>query len=171
MTVVIKRILVSGLVASATSTAALALLAQKEGRGGGQPLNATSHWLHGKKAAGIKSLDVSHTAVGFATHTAATIFWAVFFEGWIAARRPKRGVPLIKDALLMSVVAAAVDYGATPKRFTPGWEFVLSKKSMAFAYAAMAVGLAAGALINDAADARGVRVRPPLAHLKISNKR
>jgi hypothetical protein len=44
-------------------------------------------------------------------------------------------------------VAAAVDYGATPTRFTPGWEFVLSKRSMAATYAAMALGLAAGALM------------------------
>ena len=45
----------------------------------------------------------------------------------------------------MSGFAAIVDYGATPKRFTPGWEFVLTKRSMTFAYIAMAFGLAAGA--------------------------
>ena len=53
----------------------------------------------------------------------------------------------------MSAVAAAVDYGATPKRFTPGWEFVLSKKGMAFAYAGLAVGMAAGALLTQSARA------------------
>jgi len=47
---------------------------------------------------------------------------------------------------VMSVVAAAVDYGPTPKRFTPGWEFVLSKRGMAVAYAGLALGLAVGAL-------------------------
>jgi hypothetical protein len=49
----------------------------------------------------------------------------------------------------MSAIAAAVDYIATPKRFTPGWEFVLSKRSMAATYAAMALGMAAGALITQ----------------------
>ena len=43
----------------------------------------------------------------------------------------------------MAAVAAAVDYGATPKRFTPGWELVLSKRSMASVYAAMAAGFVA----------------------------
>ena len=51
------------------------------------------------------------------------------------------------SALVVSAVAAAVDYGATPKRFTPGWEYVLSKRAMAVAYAAMAFGLAAGTLV------------------------
>ena len=48
---------------------------------------------------------------------------------------------------MVSAIAAAVDYGATPKRFTPGWELVLSKRAMAAAYLAMAAGLAVGALV------------------------
>jgi hypothetical protein len=40
-----------------------------------------------------------------------------------------------------------VDYEATPKRFTPGWELVLSKRSMAATYVAMALGLAAAAML------------------------
>ena len=51
--------------------------------------------------------------------------------------------------MVMSAIAAAVDYTITPKRFTPRWEFVLSKRSMAVAYAAMDLGLAAGALITQ----------------------
>jgi hypothetical protein len=50
----------------------------------------------------------------------------------------------------MSAIAAAIDYGATPKRLTPGWELVLSKRSMAATYGAMALGLAAGALVARA---------------------
>src|SRR3954468_4959881 len=37
-----------------------------------------------------------------------------------------------------------------PKRLTPGWELVLSKRSMAATYGAMALGLAAGALVARA---------------------
>lgn len=140
--------LISGTVASATSTVALALLARAEGKGALQPVNSTSHWLNGERAALFRGADLAHTAVGYATHHAATVFWAVLFERWVGARRPAAALPLIQDALAMSAFAAAVDYGATPKRFTPGWEFVLSKRSMALAYAAMALGLAAGAVIN-----------------------
>ena len=80
------------------------------------------------------------------------MFWAVLFEHWVGVRRPAAALPLVRDALAMSAIAAAVDYGVTPKRFTPGWEFVLSKRSMAAAYAAMALGLAAGAWINRRPD-------------------
>ena len=108
-----------------------------------QPVNATSHWLNGDAAAEVAGPDVRHTGVGFATHAAATFFWATLFEAWVG-RRPRSSVRLAAEAAAMSAVAAAVDYLATPKRFTPGWEFVLTKRSMAFAYAAMAAGLAAG---------------------------
>ena len=114
-----------------------------------QPVNSTSHWLNGEQAAAFEGADLTHTAVGYATHHAATIFWAVFFEGWIGWRRPPTGPAMLRDALAMSAIAAAVDYLATPKRFTPGWEFVLSKRSMAATYAAMALGLAAGALMTQ----------------------
>jgi hypothetical protein len=50
----------------------------------------------------------------------------------------------------MSAIAAAIDYGVTPKQLTPGWELVLSKRSMAATYGAMALGLAAGALLARA---------------------
>lgn len=53
---------------------------------------------------------------------------------------------MLRDVMIMSAIAAAVDYGATPKRFTPGWELVVSKKGMAIAYAGLVLGLCAGAL-------------------------
>ena len=140
--------LISGAIASVTSTVALAVVARAEGKGALQPVNSTSHWLNGEQAAAFRGIDLAHTAVGYATHHAATVFWAVLFERWVGARRPVTAMPMVRDALAMSAIAAAVDYGATPKRFTPGWEFVLSKRSMAVAYGAMALGLAAGALVN-----------------------
>jgi branched-chain amino acid transport system permease protein len=44
---------------------------------------------------------------------------------------------------LVFMAVAAVDYTITPHRFTPGWELVLSKRGMALAYAAMALGFVA----------------------------
>ena len=142
----LRRAAVSGSIASATSSLALAALAAGEGKGPLQPVNATSHWLNGERAAGVRRPDLAHTAVGYATHHAATLFWAVLFEGWIA-RRPLAPLPLLARAGAMSALAAAADYKATPRRFTPGWEFVLTRRSMAGAYAAMAAGLAMGALL------------------------
>lgn len=146
----IRDALVSGSYASVGSTIGLALAARQEGKRAVQPLNATSHWLNGQTAAAVEGIDGRHTGVGYATNHAASVFWAVFFEAWLAWRRAAVGpVAMVRDAVVMSAVAAAVDYGATPKRFTPGWEFVLSKKGIALAYAGLALGLAAGALATQ----------------------
>jgi hypothetical protein len=143
-----KSALVTGTIASLVSTTALAALARYEGKSGVQPTNATSHWLHGDEAGRRKSADVAHTAVGYATHHASAVFWALPFELWLA-RSPSQSTPeLLGKAIAMSAVAAAVDYGVTPRRLTPGWELTLSKQSMAAAFASLAIGLAAGALVS-----------------------
>ena len=150
----LRSALVSGSCASLASAAALAVAARFEGRAAIQPINATSHWLNGEDAGSYTGLDGAHTAVGYATNHAASLFWAVFFEAWLAWRRPAGAASMLRDASVMSAIAAAVDYGATPKRFTPGWEFVLSRKGMAFAYAGLAVGLAAGASLTRSSRRR-----------------
>ena len=85
--------LISGTAASFAMTAALALLAKKEDKGALQPINSTSHWLHGEEASSVRSLDVSHTGLGYGTHHVSALFWAVIFERWLATR-PKR-TPLL----------------------------------------------------------------------------
>ena len=122
-----------------------------EGKAAIRPINATSHWLNGDSAASYEGLDAVHTAVGYSTNHAASVFWAVVFEAWCAWRRPVGPLPVLRDAVIMSVIAAAVDYGPTPKRFNPGWELVLSKKGMVVAYAGLALGLGAGALWTQSA--------------------
>jgi hypothetical protein len=142
--------LVTGTAASVVSTAALALLAQAEGKSAVQPTNATSHWLHGDSAALHREPDAAHTLVGYVTHHASALFWAVPFEAWLAARPPRTTSELLRDACAMSAIAAAIDYGVTLQRLTPGWELVLSKRSIAATFGAMALGLAAGALLARA---------------------
>src|SRR4051812_36566244 len=109
----LRSAFVSGSAASITSTMALALLARAEGKTASQPINATSHWLNRSEAGSFKGVDIAHTAVGYATHHAATLFWAVLFERWIGTRRPLPVLTLFQRALATSAVAALVDYGAT----------------------------------------------------------
>lgn len=134
------RAAISGTVAALAAAGALVLLAKLEGRSAPQPLNATSHWLYGDDAARICGTDVQHTATGFATHHAASTLWGGLFE-WLRERdkSPSFG-RVVRDATITSAVAAVVDYTITPRRFTPGWELMLTKKSMALAYLAMASG-------------------------------
>jgi hypothetical protein len=144
----------TGAVASLASAAALALLAKAEGKGALQPINATSHWIHGERAASCRELDARHTLVGFATHYASAVFWALPFEFWRARRGPPTAGTLLRGACMTSAVAAAIDYGVTPKKFTPGWELVLSKRSVVVAYAALALGLVSGAKLAQAVVGR-----------------
>jgi hypothetical protein len=139
--------LVTGTAASLMSTAALALLARAEGKGAFQPTNATSHWLHGDAAARHAEADFAHTLVGYGTHHASAMFWALPFHVWLSARPPRNGLELLRDASVMSAIAAAVDYGITPRRLTPGWELVLPRRSMVATFGALALGLAGGALV------------------------
>jgi hypothetical protein len=137
----VGRALISGTLAGIASAVVLGLCARREGSAASQPLNATAHWLHGDSSSMRKTTDVEHTGVGFATHHAAAVMWGLLFE---TMRRRGRDDPpaVLKDALVTSAIAAIVDYGVTPHRFTPGWELVLSKRSMAAAYLGMAAGFA-----------------------------
>ena len=150
----------TGTVAGITTMTALTLLARAEGRRPLQPINATSHWLHGEHAGAVDQADAPHTAVGFATNHAAAIFWAIPLELWLATQPPRPPLLVLRDAAAVSAVAAVVDYGLVPKRLTPGWENALPPRSVAAGFAAMALGLFAGAMLT-----REVRGRnPPRRH-------
>ena len=144
----IRRTMMSGAIGSAASAVALVLVALEERRGPAQPLNVTSHWLNGDRGSRQHDIDLRHTGVGLATHVAATVFWAASFEAWLALRPPKDRGELAAQASTVAALAAAVDYTITPKRFTPGWELVLTKTSMAAVYAAMAAGFFASGILR-----------------------
>lgn len=139
---------VSGTIASILTTAALAALSRTQGNGALQPTNSTSHWLRGERAGRVKRFDTDHTVTGYATHHASAVFWALPFEYLLEKYPPRTPGGLLAQAAGMSAVAAVVDYGFTPKRYTPGWEEVLPTKSIVATYGVMALGLAAGALVT-----------------------
>lgn len=142
--------LITGSIASAVSSLALAALASAEGKSAVQPTNATSHWFYGDQAAQRRDVDLALTGVGYGTHHASAVFWALPFETWLRADPPRSTADLLGRAISVSALAAVVDYGITPRRFTPGWEHVLSKPSMVGAFASLALGLAAGAAVSNA---------------------
>jgi hypothetical protein len=150
--------MLSGTVASLLTVATLAILARREHGAAVQPVNATSHWLHGERAGLVRRADVAHTGVGYATHHASAVFWALPFEAWLASRPPTGPADLLGRASIVASVAAFVDYLVVPKRLTPGWEAILSKRAIGITYIAMMLGLAAGGLIT--AQQRPRRTRP-----------
>lgn len=147
-------VLLVGSVAALTATGALALLARAEGRGPLQPINATSHIIHGSEAGARRKADPAHTLPGYAINHGASIFWALPFTLWLL-RRPGRGVAETAAAAAATAgLAGAVDYGLVPRRLTPGWEHALSRSSVAAGFAALGLGLFAGARAVAALRAR-----------------
>lgn len=136
-----------GSLAGAGSMAALALLSTIEGQGPWRPANATSHWLHGDRAARRRGPDRRHTLTGLVTHQASALFWALPFGAWLASRPSRTAAQMLRDSAVMAAIAGAFDYLVVPRRYTPGWELAVSKHSVVGAFVAMALGLAAGGLL------------------------
>lgn len=132
------RAALSGTAVSTSSTVTLALAAKAEGRHPVRPTNATGHWFRGDEAAKSRAFDAKHTLLGFATHEAASVFWAAIFQ-MLRKLGPRRSAAV--DAIGVSAFAAFVDYLVVPKRLTPGWEKVVTPRSILLAYGVMAFAL------------------------------
>lgn len=140
--------LVSGSIASVTST--LALLAGGERDLGNPitPLNGPSQWVLGRRAPCRDGLHLPHTPLGFCIHHGSSIFWAVFFEATRSQPPPQsRYADCVRPAAITAAVAAFVDLVVTPPRLRPGFERRLSASSLVGVYAAFALGLAGARLL------------------------
>ncbi|CAN5224740.1 hypothetical protein BH10PSE16_BH10PSE16_31040 [soil metagenome] len=139
--------LLAGSLASIFSTAVLALTGRREAGSAAAPINAVSHWCWGDEAFERQDADLSHTAVGYLTHHGAAIFWATAYAALASQQPALRTAPgALLGAAATSAVAGLVDFKLTPHRFTPGYEHRLSNEALIAVYAAIALGLAAGAL-------------------------
>lgn len=137
--------LYSGTMAGLASLAVLMLAAKAEGRALPQPINATSHWIHGDSAGHVTRWNARYTATGLATHFASAMFWAVPFAAWYVWQRPRMFLHAFCGASVLSAFAAFFDYRVISRRLTPGWELTVSNMSVAAAFASIALGLATGA--------------------------
>ena len=141
-----KDTLTTGAIATAATTAVVAILSKKENGLATSAINAVSHMLWGKEATRVGHLDARHTLVGIGLNAAAVTAWAGMHELLMSRKqRPSTGRALLAGAAT-SAFAYWVDYYVVPKRFTPGFEKRLSQNSLIGVYAALALSLAAGSL-------------------------
>jgi hypothetical protein len=148
----LRRAMLPGAVSAVSSAATAAWRARKEGASAWVPLNDVTHTIWPDEAQRASNLSVRHTLFGFAIHTAASIFWAA---GYDVLRAPRERPAPRRDAATAAAIAATawcVDYHVVPKRLTPGFEAHLSKRSLAWVYGALALGLFAGACASRARD-------------------
>lgn len=144
---IIRDVLLAGAGAGLASATVAALAARRRGKTAAQPINATSHWLHGAEAGRVRQLDAPHSAVGIATHIVSALFWAVPYAFWLHRHPDPPAGTILGGAAATATVAAAVDYLAMPRRLTPGWELVLGRTGVAATFVGLGLGLAGGALV------------------------
>jgi hypothetical protein len=152
----LRDALVSGTSASVTSTAVLMACGAREAGHPLAPTNAISHWYWGDRATRRDRFSWRHTVLGYATHHGASVFWAFFYEMLFGTRRAEKAATVaLTEAAAIAGLACFVDYRLTPRRFMPGYERRLSRRSLGAVYAAFGAGLAlGGALLSIAAERR-----------------
>lgn len=147
-TVIAKRALVSGSVASLVSTLVVSCLGYRGSGAASAATNSTSQWVWGDAARRRYAPSLRYTALGYAIHHASSTFWACFFEH--ATRRERRASRIASAAAATAAVAYVVDYHFVPRRLTPGFDSHLSAGAMFAAYAAFGAGLAAAGIATRA---------------------
>ena len=134
-----SQLLKCGLAGAAASAAVAALFSHAENGHAARPLNAIAHIYDGGHPSAHDGDGRRNTLVGAALHTAASIWWATFYEGALSSQpRPRRW----GTALAVAALAYVVDYYVVGKRFQPGFERYLSPRGMLGVYAALAAGYA-----------------------------
>lgn len=138
---------ITGSVAAVTSALALMLRSKSEAPTALSAQNAVSHWVWGDKAKDQHQTSLRYTLVGYGIHHASAVFWGVIYEHYFGSKPLPPGKEVLR-ATAFTGAANFVDYKLTPYRLKPGYEHHLSKKSLVFVYAAFALGLAAGHLLQ-----------------------
>ena len=138
-----RYIIYCGAGAAVGAVAAIMTLAKAEGKPALAPVNASSHWLWGDKAGRQTEADLEHTGIGGATNICAGLMWGGLLGAHFQRRRPT-SVGIVRDGAVMGAIAGLLDYGLLPRRLSPGWELVLSGRSVVLGMASMAAGAVIG---------------------------
>jgi hypothetical protein len=155
----IRRVALSGATASVASAVAALACSHFENGHAARPMNAVTHIVDGGEPPAHDGRNGRNTALGFAIHTAASIWWALFYEGLLGRYAGRGPLQAASAGALVSGVAYAVDYFVVNERFRPGFERYLSGRSMFAVYAALGLGFAAAALISRRIPPKARRLR------------
>ncbi|ARU04776.1 hypothetical protein CCO03_08875 [Comamonas serinivorans] len=143
---VLREALLAGTLASVLSAAALVWAGHREVRSTAAPLNAVGHWRWGNAAFRQYGFTGRHTALGYAIHHGASIWWSGIHAFAMTNNRcASHTVTIAGGSLATSAVAWVVDFNCIPKRLTPGFEHHLSRSALVGVYLLFAAGLALGA--------------------------
>jgi hypothetical protein len=132
-------------IATAATSAALMLASKRDTGSPWAAFNSICHMVDGDAPEFPLDFAPRETLLGAGLNASAIASWAVLYE-WLFG-----GVPLPSSAIWAALATAGVwivDYRLVPKRFTPGFEKRLDKKSIALAYVALAATFALSSAWN-----------------------
>jgi hypothetical protein len=144
--------LISGATGGLLSHIAASICSRKEWRRSELPMHAVSHIAWGDAPEAHKGRTLRNQIIGSTLHHGASVFWAVFFEALFGRRAERSTAAALAGGAAISAAAYVTDYHVVSDRFKPGFEAYLSDRSLFAVYAALAVGLAAGARLRGLND-------------------
>ena len=137
-----RLIVIIGAVSSLAVTVTAMVCGRAEGQSGWRPINAISHIAWGRKAAQKNLLTARYTGMGLLLNGLACGFWAWLYRHCRRSMRsPDSFLLSVGSGVAISALAYVTDYYVVPRRFTPGFELTLSRRSFPWLYGALAVGL------------------------------
>lgn len=142
----LRRLSWSGGVATLASTVVAMALSRRATGDATAAIDAVSHMAWGGRPPTRMGPHGGNLATGLALHASACVFWATLFEGMLGRKRRARPLPALLGGAATAATAYVVDYKLVPRRFQPAFEAALPPQAFFAVYAAMAAGLAAGAL-------------------------
>ena len=113
-----------------------------------QPVHAVSHILFGDKVMHETRFHARYWISGFVLNAGAMYGWAVVAELGYLWLSLKAG-DLITAALMaiaLTIIAFITDFHIVPKRFTPGFEKVISRYALYTVYLCLAIGFVFGGM-------------------------
>ena len=154
MTMLIERVLWTGLVGGIVSGVAAAALSRVENKRAAPAINAVSHIAWGGPPPADSGPARRNLIVGSGLHLGAALFWAAVFEPIFGAAARRSRTAAWIGAAATAAGAYCTDYHVVPQRLRPGMEAFLSKRSLQGVYAALAIGFVLAARSSRGAIAR-----------------
>ncbi|HYC49196.1 MAG TPA: hypothetical protein VED01_27275 [Burkholderiales bacterium] len=140
--------LASGLAGGLLSHLVSSVRSRAEHGRGGLPMHAVSHIAWNDDPKSHRGVHAHNWAIGTALHHGASVFWAAFFEAFYGRDAERSTASALVGGATVAAAAYVTDYHLVSDRFKPGFEAHLSNRSLVAIYAALAIGLAAGARLR-----------------------
>ena len=148
----IRDCLISGVAGGVSSHVAASIFSRREHGRSELPMHAVSHIAWGDSPESHRGRKLHNAIIGSALHHGASVFWAVFFEALFGRRAEPSTAAAIAGGATIAATAYVTDYYLVSDRFKPGFEAYLPDRALFIVYAALALGLAAGARLRGLYD-------------------